>query len=76
MTPGWFDLPAPLFDLVDRALAAAVPGVLRVTLYGLAISYLGMVLYARLSNQQRLRAVQRLTRRVRAPGWPRPTPRG
>ena len=66
MTPGWFDLPAPLFDLVDRALAAAVPGVLRVTLYGLAISYLGMVLYARLSNQQRLRAVQRLTRRVRA----------
>ena len=66
MKPGWLDWPAPLFDLIDRALASAMPDVLRVILYGLGVSYLGMVMYARLSNQPRLRAVKRLTRRVRS----------
>ena len=65
MTPGWFDLPAPVLDGVDQVLAMALPEWLRVAIYGLVVSYLGMVIYSRVSNQGRLRAVQRLTRRVR-----------
>ena len=65
MTPGWFDLPAPVLDGVDQVLAMALPEWLRVAIYGLVVSYLGMVIYSRVSNQGRLRAVQRQTRRVR-----------
>lgn len=63
MKRGLFDLPAPLLETFDRVLAMLLPDALRVLLYGLVLSYLGMLLYARFSNQLRLRAVRQLTRR-------------
>lgn len=64
--PGLLDLAAPALAAVDDFLGQLLPDALRVVLYGLITSYLGMLIYARLSNQPRLRAVQRMTRGVRA----------
>jgi hypothetical protein len=63
--PGWLDHPAPLLEVLDGALAHVLPDAARVLVCGLLVSYVGMRLYARSSNQRRLRAVSRLTRQVR-----------
>lgn len=65
MNPGLLDLPAPLLTAIDGLLSGFIPAALRVIVYGLLVSYFGMRIYARLSNQRRLRAVQRRTRQVR-----------
>lgn len=54
---GVLDLPAPLLDLLDGALGAIAPAALRVALYGATAGALGMLAYARLSNQPRLHAL-------------------
>lgn len=55
MSLGLLDLPAPLWSLVDRALAAAsLPAVLRVALLGALSGWLCMWLYRRWSRQDQL----------------------
>jgi hypothetical protein len=61
---GFFDLAAPLFDAIDRTLAQTLPDLARVLLYAALAAWLSMVLYKWVSPQRRLRAVQRMTRRV------------
>ncbi len=60
---GFFDLPAPLFDAIDRTLALALPDVARVLVYAVIAAWLSMWLYARVSPQRRLHAVRRALRR-------------
>ena len=55
MDGGIFDLPAPLFDLVDRVFAIALPDALRVVVYGALAGAVGLLIYARISPQKRLR---------------------
>src|SRR5690349_15986203 len=52
---GVLDLPAPVFDLVDGALGVALAAALRVVFYGALLGAAGVLIYARLSNQARLR---------------------
>jgi hypothetical protein len=51
---GLFDLPAPLFGAIDGLLAGFLPAALRLALWGVLAGWLTMVVYRRLSNQQRI----------------------
>ena len=55
---GLFDLPAPLFGAIDQLLAMALPGVLRLVLWGILAGWLTMVVYRRLSNQERIQVLK------------------
>lgn len=52
MTYGLFDLPSPLLDAIDAALAALhLPAVLRISIYAAASAAVSMLAYRRCSNQ-------------------------
>lgn len=55
---GLFDLPRPLFDAVDGALGAVLPAWLRLLLWGVLAGWMTMVLYRRLSNQDRIKELK------------------
>lgn len=55
MNLGLLDLPAPLLDAFDSALAAVgLPALVRMIIYAIASAWLGMVLYRRFSDQAAL----------------------
>lgn len=51
---GLFDLPAPLFEFVDRSLLGALPPVLRLVLWAVAGAAVSLALYRGLSPQRRI----------------------
>jgi len=51
---GLFDLPAPLFSAFDGVLGMALPPVLRLVIWGILAGWLTMVVYRRLSNQEKI----------------------
>lgn len=52
MSYGLFDLPSPLFDAIDAALAAPhLPAVVRISIYAVASAAVSMLAYRRWSNQ-------------------------
>jgi len=51
---GLFDLPAPLFAAIDGVLGMALPPVLRLVLWGILAGWLTMMVYRRLSNQEKI----------------------
>jgi hypothetical protein len=55
---GLLDLPAPLFGVVDQALATFLPAVIRLALWGVLAGLLTMLVYRRLSNQERIQALK------------------
>jgi hypothetical protein len=55
---GLLDLPAPLFDFVDRSLLGALPPVLRLILWAVAGSAASLALYRWLSPQRRIAAAK------------------
>lgn len=55
---GLFDLPAPLFGAIDSVLSLALPPVLRLVLWGILAGWLTMVLYRRLSNQEKIQQLK------------------
>lgn len=56
---GFFDIAAPVLDLLDAAmLAVHVPPVVRVVLFALVFGVAGMLLYCGFSNQTRLAEVR------------------
>jgi hypothetical protein len=55
---GLLDLPAPLFDFVDRSLLGALPPVLRLILWAVAGAAVSLALYRWLSPQRRIIAAK------------------
>jgi hypothetical protein len=55
---GLFDLPAPLFDIIDGVLAMAMPTVLRLVIWGILAGWITMVVYRLLSNQEKIGALK------------------
>ena len=55
---GLFDLAAPVFGAVDGVLALALPSVVRLLLWGVFAGWLTMVVYRRLSNQEKISALK------------------
>jgi len=55
---GLFDLPAPIFDMIDGALAMAIPPVLRLVIWGVLAGWITMVVYRLLSNQEKIGALK------------------
>ncbi len=55
---GFFDLPAPLFGAIDQVLGLALPGVVRLVLWGVLAGWLTMVVYRRLSNQDKIQELK------------------
>jgi hypothetical protein len=55
---GLFDLPAPLFDIIDGALAMAMPAMLRLVIWGILAGWITMVVYRLLSNQEKIGALK------------------
>jgi hypothetical protein len=51
---GVFDLPAPLFDFVDRSLLGALPPLARLILWAIAGAAVSLALYRLLSPQRRI----------------------
>jgi uncharacterized membrane protein (DUF106 family) len=51
---GLLDLPAPLLSAVDAALAGVLPPLIRLLLWGVAAGWLTMLVYRRLSNQEKI----------------------
>jgi len=51
---GLFDAPAPLFTAIDGVLAMALSPVLRLVFWGILAGWLTMVVYRRLSNQEKI----------------------
>lgn len=51
---GLLDLPAPLFDFVDRSLLGALPPLLRLILWAIAGAAVSLALYRLLSPQRRI----------------------
>ena len=51
---GLFDLPAPILGAIDGVLAMALPPVLRLVIWGILAGWLTMVVYRRLSNQEKI----------------------
>ncbi len=64
---GLFDLPAPLFSAFDGVLGMALPPVLRLVIWGILAGWLTMVVYRRLSNQEKigkLKAQQKVQQKI------------
>jgi len=55
---GLLDLPAPLFDLVDRSLIGALPPLARLILWAIAGAAVSLALYRLLSPQRRIAAAK------------------
>lgn len=55
---GLFDLPAPLLDAVDGVAGVVLPDGLRLLLWGVLAGWLTMVVYRRLSNQEKIGALK------------------
>ena len=51
---GLFDLPAPLFAAADGILGMALPPVLRLVFWGILAGWLTMLVYRRLSHQEKI----------------------
>lgn len=51
---GLFDLPAPIFSVIDSVLAMAMPPVLRLLIWGIFAGWLSMALYRLFSDQQKI----------------------
>jgi hypothetical protein len=51
---GLFDFPAPILGAIDGILAMALPPVLRLVIWGILAGWLTMVVYRRLSNQEKI----------------------
>ncbi len=51
---GLFDLPAPLFTTIDGVLGMALPPVARLVFWGILAGWLTMMVYRRLSNQEKI----------------------
>ena len=51
---GLFDLPAPLFATIDGVLGMALPPVARLVFWGILAGWLTMMVYRRLSNQEKI----------------------
>ena len=62
---GLFNLPAPLFDLIDHALAGALPSGVRIALWAVVTSLLSMGLYWLLSPQSRIAGAKAQAREAR-----------
>lgn len=56
---GLFDLPAPLFSGVDHLLGLALPPLLRLVLWGVLAGWLTMLVYRRLSNQDKIQRLKK-----------------
>jgi hypothetical protein len=54
---GLFDLPAPLFDIIDSGLALALPPLLRLVMWGILAGWLTMTAYRLFSNQEKIGAL-------------------
>lgn len=57
---GLFDLPAPLFGIIDEILAMAMPPVLRLVIWGILAGWLTMIFYRFFSDQERIGALKTL----------------
>lgn len=55
---GLFDLPAPLFAAIDQFVGLALPPLFRLVLWGVLAGWLTMVVYRRLSNQERIQQLK------------------
>lgn len=62
---GLFDLPAPLFNLVDQAMAGFLPAALRLAVWALLGSVLTLFLYKTLSPQARIGVAKREAKAAR-----------
>lgn len=62
---GLLDLPFPLLNLVDGALASFLPPVARIVLWGLLGGAVAMLLYRLVSNQERIRGKFEAMREIR-----------
>lgn len=51
---GLFDLPAPIFNAVDRILTMAMPPVLRLIIWGIFAGWVTMVVYRLFSDQEKI----------------------
>lgn len=51
---GLFDFPAPIFGIIDRLLALALPPLLRLVIWGIFAGWLSMVVYRRYSDQKNI----------------------
>lgn len=57
---GFFDLPAPLFGSIDGVLAMVMPPLLRLVIWGVLAGWLTMIVYRRLSDQDKIGALKAL----------------
>ena len=55
---GFFDLPAPLFGVIDQGLGLVLPALVRLVLWGVLAGWMTMVVYRRLSNQDKIRQLK------------------
>jgi len=55
---GLFDLPAPLFGAIDQVLGVALPAIVRIILWGVLAGWLTMVVYRKLSRQDRIQQLK------------------
>ena len=55
---GLFDLPSPIFSVVDGVLAMAMPPVLRLVFWGILAGWVTMLVYRYLSNQEKIGALK------------------
>ena len=51
---GLLDLPAPILSAIDALLAGVLPPLIRLVLWGVAAGWLTMLVYRRLSNQEKI----------------------
>ncbi len=56
---GFFDLPAPLLSWVDGTLLGWLPVLARLSLWGLVAALVTMLLFKRVSRQERIREIKR-----------------
>lgn len=54
---GFFDLPAPVFDILDR-LMAFLPELIKLIIWGLLAGYGSMALFKRFSNQEKIQGLK------------------
>jgi hypothetical protein len=64
---GFFDLPAPLFGFINQLMGLLLPAVICLVLWGVLAGWLTMVVYRKLSNQdkiQELKAEQKQQQKI------------
>jgi hypothetical protein len=57
---GLFDLPAPLFGVIDGVLAMALPPLLRLAIWGVLAGWVTMLVYRFFSDQEKIGALKAL----------------